>query len=894
MRKLYLSQRLDALADALAAELQNEPLTPFTKARVFVPHPAMKEWLALELAKRLTLFCGIDLSFFEEVASIGPSDVVPLVYQAINGVAECSVYTQGDPQKKASLSVEIAKDFAFAANRGVAPPSDTWQGRLFEAILTGTSLRWPKDVLDQMTLEGRVHLFGFDAVTPMHWSFVNKADELIVYRFSPTTEFWEDVKSDAEGRRLSLYWNKKGALAAQQQDLKSYLADRPALLANWGALGRAALDAISSFETEEIYAPVTSSGLALHIKQRELLYFERASVSDATLQLIKTGSTLLQEVESLQRRIGEYIRATDAPFSDIAIYTPQLDLYAPIIEYVFSDPNRPIPYRISELTTKNSDLTDLFRLAEGPWHGGEIATLFENPRFMAARQWDEKGHDQRVAWVKEMYHLRSTWEEGADRLLEQMTRLEHGPNPHAKGLGLVDELESVLATLDALQATVASWRHLEETPIGWAERLNAAIAEFLNPVNSGVHRDLARMRHVEEAIGPIVIPFALATSFLTSSVSRQQKNGSLLHGVRVYPLELGAIFPAKAMFVLGMDDESYPRRVEKSSIDACMRVPSSMDEDRYALLQLLHQAEDRLQFSYRHLSPEDGKALLPSSLLDGLFEHTTSDEPMHEPEVPMPRLFTCAAPPPYQPTTERLTIDIKDLIAFARNPWKVSLRLNYGLRWDYDDEDSLPLTKYRVAQSSINWSRPVAIAQELKGLPRGLYGQACSIRLDQQQPVCHQIDLLACVDETRHLPSGAIEMAPIVLEELNVELVGRLRYIPTSDKTIAEGLKQWPERLIVSRELASLQKFVEYYLRCKHTLTPLHGTWIDALLRRSPADFDDKCPAFGRETAWVYERLELPPIEVLFDEWRWLRDTFAELIEEYPTRAAKRGSDAEL
>lgn len=120
-------------------------------------------------------------------------------------------------------------------------------------------------------------------------------------------------------------------------------------------------------------------------------------------------------------------------------------------------------------------------------------------------------------------------------------------------------------------------------------------------------------------------------------------------------------------------------------------------------------------------------------------------------------------------------------------------------------------------------------------------------------------------------------------------------------------LKIWPEALAVSAALSSpnlyflktgkkktisngeehLKQFISYYVQCQQGLTPLVPDWADALLRKKPADFSDSFTYEDPVNTWIKERLEMPSVDILFQEWGWLRETFQGLIALYPSRLAK-------
>ena len=90
----------------------------------------------------------------------------------------------------------------------------------------------------------------------------------------------------------------------------------------------------------------------------------------------------------------------------------------------------------------------------------------------------------------------------------------------------------------------------------------------------------------------------------------------------------------------------------------------------------------------------------------------------------------------------------------------------------------------------------------------------------------------------------------------------------------------------------ALKAFVEYYLICLRSPSPLLPIWSDVFLRKEALELEkimQKSGAFKDPIlSWVQSRIEMQDSHTLFNQWApFLKKTFKELIQIYPTREKK-------
>ena len=59
--EIHAGNRLETLARWLADELRRDPLDPFDRERVVVPHPTLGRWLVLELAREMGIAANVSI-----------------------------------------------------------------------------------------------------------------------------------------------------------------------------------------------------------------------------------------------------------------------------------------------------------------------------------------------------------------------------------------------------------------------------------------------------------------------------------------------------------------------------------------------------------------------------------------------------------------------------------------------------------------------------------------------------------------------------------------------------------------------------------------------------------------------------------------------------------------
>lgn len=788
---------------------------------------------------------------------------------------------------------------------GLSLDSDHWQHRLAQKLFTQGHLRGSLQT-DQAALSASIHCFGFDFLSENLLQLLQKFSSLSIYLFSPCSQYWGDACADRERIRLNRYWKRRKASLEKREQLDAYLKEGPSLLANWGVVGRKTLEYLDAYDWEVIdHYPtdlIPNSNLG-HL-QKSLLSFSCLPMphqerGDESIVITQGGSSLLQEVERLHASILLVMDKIQCAPSDISVLAPDIQEYAPLIEWVFSD----LPYRISGLNIRSKSFFDQgMRLLLEFRHIEELLCLFENPSFCKACDWDAETLRAFQQWLSSQEEIDKLEETLLDSVLYLFPKQDASIFS-----GSLDQVEAWVAILESLRKDRVFLKE-SKTLSDWAYELRALIAKYLriDPENEA---DVFAKDCFERLMKQLTLcqtkglfPFAVIQKLLQRPSPDSQIHASHLHAIRFGSIEEGALMPAKVVFLIGMDEESFPRRPIASSLDLlrhCQRyVPGSADQDRYLLLQALFAAREVLHISYRHLSSREGKPMNPSFLIEELDRMAPVKKDAIEEFLPKGKeillsgidrpqrgeqtlsldpapAFCWPAEPKVSLPEKDLVISLADLNALSRHPWEFYLKQKWGivLKEVQKEERFAKLKATRLRQ----WLSCPGEEVLTEGLPPGLCGEALKIELlDTAKQWQDQMDSWGVVPESISLQLScrspkktdrgwefpAFEC--LVGDNLRVKIVGDIQtasargFLYRGHDNLTGLLKVWPESLLaasvldcsdicfletgkiktIAKPKEAIQAFLAYYFLALSAPSPLLCEWASVILRKGDADWE--------------------------------------------------------
>lgn len=922
MGKLYVSQNLSALATCLAKKLSSQTENLFAKRYILAPS-GLHDWLSLFLAQHSPnqIFAGCKMVSIEQIIfpkhiSIpSPLEMSCLLSRELEtSPPELLPFLTGGEHRKEELIAHLSSLFFSYGQHGreLFLQKGDWQHNLLRKLFIEGSFRLPAQFLPEQgnICQNPIHCFGFDFLPEIYWKSLLRHPSLHIYLFSPCIHYWEDVCNPWEKRALL---QKNSPLA--RESLAQILEEAPQLLANWGRLGKKELPLFDTLEKIEAYSSENEPFTLLQTLQQEILTFEkRPFLPDSSLRILRTGSSRLNEVLALREEITRLVEKENFSFSDIGIYVTDSALYAPLIEFAFSH----IPYRILNINSgQDRGLHHLLILAQKGLQEKELGQLLETPSFLQKQGWTPEEVNLLSTWIRHIFKD-GDWQSGFNSLLLRSLQLSPGPAPNLVSLGDFDLLEELLHLLQSLSKDLSK-NNLSLS--GWANHWEEMANKYLGEHTEAFQQNLQTYRRAARHFGETPFPLEVIAPFLLPTIPTQI-HGSHLHAVRIAPLTSGSILPSRAIFLLGMDEENFPRTHIASSLNLLKHtatyIPDPAEMDRYLFLQILFAAQDFLCISYNHLSAEEGKPVNPSLLVQELLATigpeiapaitTTFHTPSSRPTRKIQWKMDC---PPVPPSQETL-LHLSDLSLFARHPWKYYLQKTLHIFLPDTQEPTFAQQRAPILRTALHWPMEIAITSQKENIPSGPLGIAFALdavkqgRKRQEQSAAwggppFSLTFLQTIRTPQQYAFPPLQFG-------QVRLIGEVRHallngpLHLGDDSLSGLLKNWPEILAAMialnshhvyclktgkvKEIANphqaLTDFITYYLRCQSHLSPLMPDWASDFFKKEPLQFRTQYE--DPVVEWILSRLDPPSPAQLQTEWGWLHETFSELL----TLAGKR------
>ena len=455
--RLYTSNRLELLADALA-ETVGQPLdSPLSTEIIVVPNRGMARWLSMQLADRLGIWGNSKFLFPDHFAS-------ELFHRAFPDLPERSVFNKellpwkimsvltdellrdermeplaaylsdGRAAKKFQLACKIAEAFdQYTIFRPEvvlgweAGEEDHWQAVLWRTVAGETDAphrsRLQRDFLSAIgrlpaeTFPPRIAVFGL-SLPPYHIALLAAVASLLpvhLFVLNPCAEFWDQIKSENEAARIM-----KQELPPSGSEKTLHLEEGNPLLAALGTHGREFLSMLHDYDPHEIeMSSDKPPATLLETIQADMLHlYDRGSSPEipriainATDRSIEVHSchSPQREIEALYDYLLDVFDASASinP-SDILVMTPTIATYAPVIRAVFGAPESPdrrIPYSLTDLAAGSEGgiinaFMALLSIPGSRFEAGAVLSLLETPAIRATFDLSEADLPALRTWVQ--------------------------------------------------------------------------------------------------------------------------------------------------------------------------------------------------------------------------------------------------------------------------------------------------------------------------------------------------------------------------------------------------------------------------------------------------------------------------------------------------------------
>ncbi len=588
------------------------------------------------------------------------------------------------------------------------------------------------DIVAQSCLPGRVSVFGVGALPQLYLDFfaqLGRHVEVTVYVPNPCREYWGQIDRH---RRV-----ERAALAGER--LAAYLESGNRLFASLAQQGRAFFDELVKLDSpgDQLFVEPSRPSLLAAI-QRDILDLVEPteklalSVDDASIRIANCHSSV-REAEVLHDYLLSRFEADPTlRCEDILILTPDIDHYGGAIDAVFGAVTGPtrIPVAIRDRAPLASvpivqSFNALLDVAKGRLEASPVLDLLEIDAIARRFRIEPSGLRQLrdwvdklgIRWARDEAHRSqlelpperaATWEAGLDRLLLGSAlgadEMFGGVVPLAEVEGADAELIGRFGDFTARVFALADATRRRHGVSAWVRLWLDALSDFFAP---GAEDELALARVRQALIGMSVdaqlaqfdeaLPIAAAATMLQAELARAVGTGRASSaGVAVCDLAGEQVVDARIVCVLGLNDDTFPRRDPKRGFDLIDRAPRAgdlrrRDADRYAFLRALVAARETLYLSYSGRDQHHDSERPPSVILAELFDAIRRRAAGSDGSDPVEALTTRH---PLQPFSARYGRDDERgaaLRTFAQ-PWQpvdvlpVSAFVAHGLELPADDE----------------------------------------------------------------------------------------------------------------------------------------------------------------------------------------------------------------
>jgi len=426
--------------------------------------------------------------------------------------------------------------------------------------------------------------------------------------------------------------------------------------------------------------PVIKEHSLLHNFQAELMGVETGqdqAAWDASIQVHSCHSAR-REVEVLyDQLIALFDEDETLNPSDVLVLAPDLETYAPEIEAIFGTVEEglpEIPFHLSDRFSGQSNPVDnamvkLLELAESRFKVTDVLDLLDSDPVQKNFEFSEDNLKTLEQWIEDT-HIRwgidedskaaldlprsnnFTWKSGLDRMVlgyamkQENDRLFNGIYPYkaveqSEDALLAGRFSNLTESLFEFHRETKTSHSLEE----WAKLINKWLGRFLPEKECFTSlqrlRDLvADLANQQEISGfSDEVPFRIIRSYLQKELEQNKKGGGRNgRGVTFGSLVQMRNIPAKVIYMLGMNDGSFPRSKIPIAFDLMNRDQkpgdrSHSNEDRQLFLETLLVAKERIYFSYIGQSNRQDTTFPPSVILRELIDYLTEQYGIEEKEI---------------------------------------------------------------------------------------------------------------------------------------------------------------------------------------------------------------------------------------------------------------------
>lgn len=881
----YLSNSLDSLTSSFLTSLKKSLNEGCLRQILVFPTNVIKNRLVQELVKNHDIFFGVRFlsmpQAIEHIVKLLCEDkllfphhhhMMIFLFAEIeiirkncpNAYPELTNYLQSDQEKSLHLAEQLSHTFlSYGLYGKEALPNwlnqNGWQQELFKKA----ERHWdfPHTFLNKIrpiSIPTHFHFFNIPQIPEIYRNLLAHIPATFYQRI-PTPHFVMDVLSDRKVARVDQKLKQDGVSPSERLYFHQISKEPNRLLANFLYVDPDMTEWLFDQDVEEDFSPPEGE-TRLKMEQRGIFQLEKCQEKpleeDVTIQ-IHAAPSKFREIEVIYELLCKaFSQDPSLCVDDIQIIAPDIEPYAPAIEYTFGKSESPFGYIIEGVRDDsrlsfNGVIKSFFALAYGRFKPKEIKDILSAPWIAPPQNCDEE--QLRTFWnLFDKLHLhwgfdkkmrqeiletdgvtdKGTFQDAFSRLIESLSYLSSPLD-----LSDAEAFGELVAYLSRLSNDLRRFKELEATPTVWIETMIEIVETYV--VDCDERERFLKQFYKLAPLDKLVdqpIPYPVISLIIDEITQAKQ---STLIKKDLPPLNFSSIDDTmiaspKITVLIGMDEEAFPRSVSSRSLDQLQiaqgaeKRPTKAEKDKNFFFEAIAYTQGRLIISYTQLSDRDGKELYPSLVVEDLMSVTEGIEIMHHPPL-APRKTEKGETLHITPkqTQESLeSTEISQLSRLATHPLRFYLQNRCGIYLGDDDEQTekemrefvLSYRKKAEIRQIAYQKESTQIKEEIEknnALPTALFSIAAKIEVDSEIEEAKksltafgisQEDFISILfDPAVENPSQRNRSEylhpPLVIDGVTIygkiDRITRKGLFSFSDDTIASLFKEWPKLLIL-------------------------------------------------------------------------------------------------
>jgi len=518
-------------------------------------------------------------------------------------------------------------------------------------------------------LPKQIFIFAPLSIAPIHLSTLIKLSQagskVNLYLLQVSEEYIGTSVSDKQIARMrkEAWANNK---IANEKELYWDLGNR--LIANLGRNAQVIYEQISQYEEQgKIFCEFlnsknnNSNETLLSKIQNDIIQDNNKSCPLSLVPCpLNTGLTFnncfspLREIEILCDYLLDLFAEKKTLPSDIAVVSPNIEIYASSIESVFG--RYDIPFKIADRDVKKDDKTAqllnlLFSQIGGRYEAPDILALFEYSMFVQGRELDSNDRERLEKWVKEnaiRHSLNSSapapnysFAGGFEQLKAGFFMISDNefselgdycyPDIEGNPAYIFGEFAYFVKTLEKFDTESKKEKSIEEWDVFLKENLQVFFGDdgtdFNEAQDNPYQKAIDAWDSLKEEIyigfgnnSKTQISFStLKNALLRKMESNAKSSYSMTGRISFSNFETIRAVPHKVICCIGMNSKEFPRQKPNKDISLMVEYKQGdkdiANEDRLMFLETICNAREKLYISWIGQSEKTAEDLEPSSVV---------------------------------------------------------------------------------------------------------------------------------------------------------------------------------------------------------------------------------------------------------------------------------------